>query len=421
MKKGDRLMRKKFVSLLGIILFSAFLISCQAHTPEVIHPDFQPVDLNVKAGEFKPKVDNFMVILDASRSVGNEEAGRTNFATAKDFLYRMNQTIPEMELGSALRSFGYWDFKTGETMLDYGPTSWNQADFQAAVDGVAWGAGGSPVDQALDHSIADMASMSGKTAVILVGDGKYEEVDGVAAAKRLKDRFGNNACIYTVLVGGEESGNTQIMQDIASASECGAYQNASNTESPQGMANWVEDVFLEKAMVAAPLDSDGDGVYDNLDQCPNTPQGVAVDPMGCPLDSDGDGVYDYLDKCPATPKATPVDSRGCWVVRGVNFDSAKWDIKPDDYRFLDEVVVILQNNPALKAEIQGHTDNRGAAEFNQQLSEKRANAVMQYLVEKGISSNRLTAIGYGFSKPAASNDTPAGRAENRRVELKPIW
>ena len=75
----------------------------------------------------------------------------------------------------------------------------------------------------------------------------------------------------------------------------------------------------------------------------------------------------------------------------------------------------------MKIEVAGHTDNVGPDKYNQNLSERRANAVMQYLVGKGISPNRLTAFGYGFSKPAESNDTPAGRAQNRRVELKPVW
>jgi OOP family OmpA-OmpF porin len=417
-------MRNNFYSLMGIVVIGFFLVSCQAHMPEVIHPEFKAVDLNAKwkGGAYKPKADNFVVILDASRSAGDEEEGRTNFAMAKDFLYRMNQTLPNMELNSALRSFGHWSLTGGgETNLDYGPTNWNRADFQTAVDEVPWGAGRSPVDQAFYNSSEDMASMAGKTAVILVGDGEYQEVDGVAAAKRMKTRYGESTCIYTVLVGRDKADNFQIMQDIASAGECGFYQHAGNLESPQGMADWVEDVFLEKVPVAAPMDSDGDGVYDNVDQCPGTPKGIEVDSRGCPLDSDGDGVYDYRDKCPDTPKGASVDARGCWVIRGVNFDTAKSDIKPSSYQQLDEVAAILRNNPGLKVEIQGHTDNRGSAKYNQNLSERRANAVMEYLVGKGISPNRLTAFGYGYSKPATSNDTPAGRAQNRRVELKPVW
>jgi OOP family OmpA-OmpF porin len=82
---------------------------------------------------------------------------------------------------------------------------------------------------------------------------------------------------------------------------------------------------------------------------------------------------------------------------------------------------VLNNNPGMNVELQGHTDNRGTKKFNQALSEKRAVAVMDYLIKKGIAPSRLTAVGYGFSRPMASNDTDQGRAQNRRVELKPVF
>jgi OOP family OmpA-OmpF porin len=260
--------------------------------------------------------------------------------------------------------------------------------------------------------------MSGQTAVILVGDGEYEGIDATGAAKRMKARYGSNACIHTVLASRETPEKVAIMKEIAEIGECGSYQHASNLDSSQAMAQWVAAVFLQAS--EAPMDSDGDGVIDSLDQCPGTPQGVTVDAKGCPLDSDGDGVYDYLDKCPNTLAGAKVDSRGCWVIRGVNFDTAKWAIKPAGFQYLDEVVNVLKSNPDIKVEIQGHTDNRGAAEFNMMLSAKRANAVLEYLVNQGIAPDRLTAVGYGLTQPAASNATPEGRAQNRRVELKPI-
>jgi OOP family OmpA-OmpF porin len=170
-----------------------------------------------------------------------------------------------------------------------------------------------------------------------------------------------------------------------------------------------------------PLDSDGDGVYDYQDQCPDTPRGVTVDSKGCPIDSDGDGVPDHLDRCPDTPRGASVNVKGCWVLTGILFDTAKWDIKPQAYEGLDQVVDILKKNPTLKLEIQGHTDNKGSARYNKRLSENRAKAVMGYLVEKGIGEYRLSAVGLWFSRPVASNDTPEGRAQNRRVELKPIY
>jgi len=169
-----------------------------------------------------------------------------------------------------------------------------------------------------------------------------------------------------------------------------------------------------------PLDSDGDGVYDYQDQCPGTPRGVKVDSKGCPLDSDEDSVNNDIDKCPATPKGASVDQRGCWVLKGVTFDTAKANIDAKDAAILDTVIPILEQNPSLRLEIQGYTDNKGSADYNQKLSEKRAKAVMDYFVKKGIDEGRLTAKGFGISNPAASNDTPEGRAENRRVEISPI-
>jgi OOP family OmpA-OmpF porin len=169
-----------------------------------------------------------------------------------------------------------------------------------------------------------------------------------------------------------------------------------------------------------PLDSDGDGVYDYQDQCPGTPREAKVDSKGCPLDSDGDGVYDYQDQCANTPKGASVDQRGCWVLKGVTFDTAKANIRKDVAAILDAVVPILEQNPSTKLEIQGYTDNKGSVESNQKLSERRAKSVMDYFVKKGIDKGRLTAKGFGISNPVATNDTPEGRAENRRVELSPV-
>ena len=183
----------------------------------------------------------------------------------------------------------------------------------------------------------------------------------------------------------------------------------------------INPVDNQDTAVTTLPDSDGDGVYDYLDQCPNTPKGVKVDEKGCPRDSDGDGVYDDQDQCPGTPKGAKVNDKGCWVLEGIQFDTGKWDIKPKSYPVLDAVVTVLGDNPTLKLEVQGHTDNVGSQASNQKLSENRAASVMEYLVAKGIQRERLSSAGYGFSKPMASNDTAQGRAKNRRVQLKPIY
>jgi outer membrane protein OmpA-like peptidoglycan-associated protein len=137
-----------------------------------------------------------------------------------------------------------------------------------------------------------------------------------------------------------------------------------------------------------------------------------------PVDSDGDGVPDSEDLCPDTPIGATVNKKGCWALKGMlvfDFDSST--IKPEAHRVLDEVATILKNNPEIKGEIRGHTDSTGPADYNMQLSEKRAMAVDEYLENKGIDPSRWTIKGYGASQPLESNETPEGRQENRRVEL----
>ncbi len=175
--------------------------------------------------------------------------------------------------------------------------------------------------------------------------------------------------------------------------------------------------------VGCPFDSDGDGVSDDEDRCPDTPRGTLVGPDGCPLDSDRDGVPDARDECPGTRAGVRVDFRGCEIVDvielpGVNFQTNSNILTPDSVGTLDGAVSTLRRYPELRVECAGHTDSRGAADYNQGLSQRRAEAVCDYLTSQGIASNRLSERGYGESEPIADNETAAGRAANRRVELR---
>ena len=173
-----------------------------------------------------------------------------------------------------------------------------------------------------------------------------------------------------------------------------------------------------------PVDSDGDGVADYLDKCPNTPKGATVDASGCPIDSDRDGVPDYADKCPNTPYGLKVDAEGCVreaqtiVLQNVNFEFNKATLTADSKTVLDGVASGLKSDPQMKVELAGHTDSKGSDAYNKSLSQKRADSVKAYLVTQGIPASRLTAKGYGESKPVATNETDEGRAQNRRVEFR---
>jgi OOP family OmpA-OmpF porin len=170
----------------------------------------------------------------------------------------------------------------------------------------------------------------------------------------------------------------------------------------------------------APADSDGDGVTDNLDRCPGTPAGAAVDTVGCELDGDGDGVSDSRDKCPATPRGDKVDTVGCSLTRKLEvfFDNNSSKLKPESFKDLDLAVGFLKAVPTATGVIEGHTDANGSDAYNQRLSEERAKAVRDYIISMGIDPSRLEARGLGESQPVADNSTPEGRAQNRRVVLR---
>lgn len=177
-----------------------------------------------------------------------------------------------------------------------------------------------------------------------------------------------------------------------------------------------------------PVDSDGDRVPDYKDKCPNTLAGCVVDEVGCPLDSDKDGVCDGVDKCPNTPLGVEVKEDGCprakklkkgeSIAVKVYFDTAKWNITPRGAQDLQEALRILKAYPEMRVMIEGHTDSQGTDDYNRELSIKRALSVRDWLIGQGVAASRLETVGYGESRPVDTNDTPQGRANNRRIEFR---
>ena len=174
-------------------------------------------------------------------------------------------------------------------------------------------------------------------------------------------------------------------------------------------------------------DTDKDGINDEEDKCPTVP-GVARY-QGCPVpDTDKDGVNDEEDKCPN--EAGPASNFGCPVIapeviekvnlaaKNIFFATGSAKLLAKSYPSLNNVVTILTDNPTYKVDIEGHTDTTGTHEKNHVLSHDRANSVKAYLISKGIDESRIKTEGYGSDRPIASNKTAAGKAKNRRVEMK---
>jgi OOP family OmpA-OmpF porin len=415
----------------------------------------------------KLKTDNLLVISDISRSMRCDN----NVGTEKALLTSFNQGIPKGLKNAGMRTFGKSAYY--HTVLVQPVAKYDRGAMANSIGDLEARWGNTPLASALVKARGDLEEATGNLTILLVSDGENPLGDPINAALALKETYGDRLCIHTIHVGDSASGR-ETMNHIATLSGCGIAAVAANLESESGMNKFITDVFFSHDAKdsdgdgvldyndkcpgtprgvkvddrgcpidsdgdgvpdykdkcpgtpkgvkvdnkGCPLDSDGDGVPDRLDKCPNTPKGVKVDKVGCPLDGDDDGVADYLDKCPNTPKGATVNSVGCWVIKGILFDYNKADIKPEYQDRVDNAVRILNLNPTMKVEIDGHTDGIGSDAYNQPLSEKRAEAVKDALVAAGIEKSRITARGFGKQQPIATNETPEGRAKNRRIKVK---
>jgi OmpA-OmpF porin, OOP family len=405
-------MKTKVAVAFGLGLIATLLVGCAAQqpvSPYVFAPE------KVQAYGHELKAPNFLVIMDASSSMGERYTDRSKFTLAKEVVDRLNQTLPDLAMTGGLRTFGHGSCIAKErTVLlsDMGPHS--QQALAGGLEKAVCAGGNSPLDEALMAAVDDLKATAGNIALIVVTDGKKMAPTTVPAAEALKAEFGDRICFFPVLVG-DDTGGKVLADQLAEVGGCGFAVNADDIMAPAAMSGFVTKIFIGDA-----LDSDGDGVPDHLDKCPDTPAGVVVDADGCPLDSDGDGVPDHLDKCPGTPTGAKVDVDGCWILGSFLFDFDKAIVRADAVPELIAVADVLRKNPDLQIIANGHTDNIGTAEYNQGLSERRARAVMQFLVGEGIAADRMQTVGHGLNAPVADNGTPAGRQQNRRVELTPI-
>jgi OOP family OmpA-OmpF porin len=338
---------------------------------------FESYDLNPKweSGAYVQKVDNFIVLLDSSQSMDEGYGGFSKLSLARDFTSAMNRTIPDLKLQGGLRTFGTGSCLGGaKSAMVYGMTAYTEAGFAEGLDQVACAGGNTPIANALQTAGEDLKPTEGKIAAIIVSDGKRRNMDPepVAAARQLKEAYGERLCIYTVLIGDDDEGKA-LLQQMADEGQCGFAIEAQNIRSGEDMADFVERVFLAEAP-----------------------------PKPAPA--------------PA-PAPAPEPEKTFWRLDNTFFDTDKSQIKPGYYTILNEAVAVLRDKPKARLRIEGHCDIRGSYDYNMKLSQRRADAVKAYLVSKGIAAERLRAVGYGFTRPAAPNDSPENMAKNRRVEL----
>ena len=321
---------------------------------------------------------------------------------------------PSLHVGGGYTWFG--DHETGTVNGGLGLTLW----FSEQV--------GLALQSTYKHSFADLTPAHFQHFAGLTfkfggkdtdGDGVYDKDDAcpdVAGPKEL------NGCPDTD--GDGILDKDDACPDVAGLAE---FQGCPDTDGDgvQDSQDACPDVFGLKALKGCP-DTDGDGIADKDDKCP-TVAGPREN-GGCPWpDRDGDGVLDKDDKCPDV-KGT-VANNGCpemtqeqivklnAYAKTILFNSGKSSFKQETYPVLQSITAILKEFPNSKFSIEGHTDSDGKDAMNQTLSEERAGAVKNYLIENGIASDRLTSTGFGESKPIDTNKTAKGKANNRRVEV----
>ncbi|MGS2725805.1 OmpA family protein [Psychroserpens sp. BH13MA-6] len=269
------------------------------------------------------------------------------------------------------------------------------------------------------HSVGLAIKFGGKDTD---GDGIYDKDDACPDVPGL-EAF--NGCPDS-----DNDGIEDAKDDCPNEAGLAEFNGCPDTDS-DGVADKDDDcptVAGLKALNGCP-DADSDGVADKDDECPNE-KGPSAN-KGCPWpDTDGDGVLDKDDQCPN--EAGTVANNGCPEIepteevmkqlneyaRTILFDTGKASFQAETDAVLQAMVAIFKEYPQADFSIEGHTDSVGSKTTNQLLSERRANAVRDYLIANGINADRLTAAGYGEDYPIASNKTRNGRKENRRVEVK---
>ena len=251
-------------------------------------------------------------------------------------------------------------------------------------------------------------------------------IEEVAAAKAISEQQSVKLQSAEELLNtlGEKAASNAILEEKIMGLEATLSENQAII---LGLQATITSLTEERdQLLRTTMDSDNDGVSDAKDSCPDTVKGATINAEGCEEDTDKDGLVNRLDLCPDTGLDTAIDNAGCSeeqttvVLEGISFQFGTAELTEDAYPVLNKAAIILQDNPDINMEISGHTDSVGEKETNMQISSLRAQAVMTYLVSRGVAGNRLQAQGYGSEEPIADNTTKIGRAKNRRVELRRI-
>jgi outer membrane protein OmpA-like peptidoglycan-associated protein len=384
-------MRRTGYGLIFLLMFCIPFTGCAT---------FRPVDLNpqIRSGQLVQKTDNFVVLFDKSASMGkskktemlddamSEKVGTaTRLIHAKDTTKNMIATIPEIRLNAGLRTF--W---SEETALIYGMKSLVKEDYTKAINSIEHVTGRTPRAKAITAAGNDLKGAGGNSAIIIVSD--FSDLPGVddirpeavmAAITKVNADYGDKLCVYAIQLAYTPNGK-ELSEQIVQNVEGGYTINADRLVKPAAMAAFVERVISGNCLR-----------YKQLAAQPKEQVViVAAEPM-------------VEEKVVAAVSTKAEEKIIILAFEDVHFDFDKSTLKPEAQAILKRNIQLLKDNPKAKVRIAGYTSAAGTMAYNQSLSERRANAVQEYLINEGIiTPDRLSTIGYGETNPAMYEAAP---------------
>lgn len=358
--------RKPFLGVM-MALSMVGLAACSSTQYQPVVAQADPIDVTAYA----QKADTFMVLLDTSGSMNNDDEGRARIYGAQDWTASFNSAVPPMNFDAGMVTFGKGATGScigyGIASTLYGPTTYNSADFASALGSIECAASTTPIAEAINSTtglLTEEGKEAGLVALIIVSDFNWNDPAAVQQAlAQLKAEHVNNVCVHTVKVGDDTSHDAMIASLTGSAG-CDSAVNAVDVASGAALSTYVAQTLL------TPLEKEL--VYET-----HTVSAHAL------------------------------------------FDFDKSILKEQGKAELHELDELIKSQGMTVGDIDvvGHTDSVGRDEYNQKLSERRANAVRNYMVSEGVNGSIIDVIGMGERQPVASNDTDEGRAENRRVDI----
>lgn len=368
------------VSAFAVLLLGACAPKMAAPFIPVIPQDLSS---KVAGGAYEARVDNFLLIVDVSSSMARPYAVGSRHEVAQGLATGLNETLPELGWSGGLRIFGpHFKDPRERTRLIYAKSPHSRTEMAAALMAMPAPQGTSPLATAMRRAGDDLINFPGRTALIIFSDGEVESATEVLdAAAELYGRFPGNLCVYPVFVGDSKAGLT-LLEGVVGKFSCGFVTRATDILSSEALTAYATKVFLQKAPPAkAPP--------------------VVVEPVAVKPEVKQEPVF-------------RTETRNLKI--NFAFDCAK--VRPGEHKALAYFAEFVKRHPEISSiEIGGHTCNMGPAAYNQRLSQRRAESVLDYLVTNfGLAKEKITAKGYGLTKPVADNATLQGRQQNRRVE-----